>query len=101
MKQKFESKFQVRKERRKLEERIKKLSHLRRDEITWTLLDGDLAPERVRHLPSIPLEPLPVIVIAVEEVDLARRLLYLGMEEQHLEKGPRPALPHPDYYRLW
>ena len=81
---------------RKLEEQ----THLWRDEIARTLLDGDLAPEGIRHLAPIPLEAFPVIVVPVEEVHLAGGLLDLRVKEQHLEERPGPAFAHPDDDRL-
>lgn len=73
------------------------LGHLRRHEIARALLDRDLPLERVGHLPTVPFQTLPVVVVTVEEVDLTGRLLYLRMQEEHLQQRPGAALAYADY----
>lgn len=70
-------------------------SHLGRDKVARALLNGNLALERVGHLLSVPLEALLEVVVAVEEVHLAGGLLYLRVQEEHLEEGAGAALAHP------
>lgn len=76
-------------------------THLRRDEVARGFFDGDLSAEGVGHLASVPVEALGVVVIAVEEVDLAGGLLDLRVEEEHLDEGARSALADADDDRLW
>lgn len=76
------------------------LRHLGRHEVAGTLLDGDLALEGVWHLPPVPFEAFAVVVVTVKEMHLAGRLLYLRMQEQHLQQRPCAAFAYADYDRL-
>lgn len=80
--------------------RADSLGHLGRHEVARALLDRDLPLEGVGHLAPVPLQALPVVVVTVEEVDLAGRLLYLRMQEEHLQQCPRAALAYADYEGL-
>lgn len=77
--------------------RANPLGHLGGHEVTRALLDGDLPLEGVRHLSSIPFQTLPVIVVAIEEVNFTGRFLYLRMKEEHLQQRPRAAFAYADY----
>lgn len=77
--------------------RADSLGHLGRHEVTGALLDRDLSLEGVGHLAAIPFQTLPVVVVTVEEVDLTGRLLYLRVQEEHLQQCPRAAFAYADY----
>lgn len=77
--------------------RADSLGHLGCHEVARALLDGDLPLEGIGHLAAVPFKALPVIVVTVEEVDLASRLLYLRVQEEHLQQCPRAALAYADY----
>jgi len=71
-------------------------THLWRHKVAGTLLDGYLAPERVRHLLAVPLQTLQVVLVPVEEVHLAAGLLDPRMQVEHLQQRPGSALSHAD-----
>lgn len=76
------------------------MTHLGRDKVAGTLLDGNLASKRVGHLLAIPVQAPQIILIPVKEVHLAARLLDAGMQIEHLEQGPRAALAYANYQSL-
>lgn len=54
----------------------------------------------MRHLLAIPFQSLQIVLVTVEEVHLAARLLYARMQIEHLQQRPRAALAYTDYQRL-
>jgi len=74
--------------------------YLGRHEIAGTLLNGDLVGKRVRHAPPVPVQSPFVVVVPVEEVHLAVRLLHGLVQVQHLQQRPRAAFPHANDDRL-
>jgi len=76
------------------------LGHFGCHEIARTLLDGDLPLEGVGHFAAVPFQPLSVVVVTVKKVNLTGRLLYLRVQEEHLQQCPRAALAYADYNGL-
>lgn len=52
------------------------------------------------HLLAIPFQAPQIVLIAVEEVHLAARLLDARMQIEHLEQGPSAALAYANYQGL-
>lgn len=58
--------------------------YLRRHEIARALFNGDLVGKRIWHPSPVPVQPLFVVVVPVEEMHLAVCLLHRLVQEQHL-----------------
>lgn len=69
-------------------------SYLRRHKVTWALFYRCLSPKAMRHLFPIPLQPLDVIIISIEEVYFASRLLNAWVQIQHFEERSSPTFSH-------
>lgn len=74
---------------------IKKyLFYLRGHEIAGALFNCDLVGKRIWHPSPVPIQPPFVVVVSVEEMHLAVRLLHRLVQEQHLQQRPSAAFPH-------
>lgn len=71
-------------------------THLGHHKVAGTLLNRDLAAERERHLLAIPLQTEIVVLVAIEKVHLAGRLLHARMQIQHLQQRPGARLADAD-----
>lgn len=76
-------------------------THLGRHKVAGALLDGNLTAERVRHLFSVPFQPLEIVFVAVEEMNLASCLLNPWMKIQHLQQRTCATFSHSNYQTLW
>lgn len=76
------------------------LRHFGRHEVARTLLDGDLAFKGVGHFPTVPFQTLSVIVVAIEEMNFPGSLLYLRVQEEHLQQCSCAALAYANYNGL-